>query len=121
MPIDASEKISIRTGLTNFQGVHRIKLKECEKKDKYPDLAKELKKLQNMMATIIPIVNGAFGTVNKGLIIKEPGGLGSWWTSGDHPNDSIIENGQNTEKSPGDLRRLAVTQTPVKNYQLMLM
>ena len=41
--------------------------------------------------------------------------------SGDHPNDSIIENGQNTEKSPGDLRRLAVTQTPVKNYRLTLM
>ena len=31
-------------------------------------------------------------------------------------NDSIIENGQNTEKSPGDLRTLAVTQTPVKNH-----
>ena len=28
--------------------------------------------------------------------------------------------GQNTEKSPGNLRRLAVTQTPVKNHQLML-
>ena len=27
---------------------------------------------------------------------------------------SIIEIGLNTEKSPGDLRRLAVTQTPVK-------
>ena len=31
-------------------------------------------------------------------------------TSGDHPNYSIVEIGQNTEKSPGDLRRLAVTQ-----------
>ena len=41
--------------------------------------------------------------------------------SGDHPNYYIIENGQNTEKSPGDLRRLAVAQTPVKNHQLMLM
>ena len=29
----------------------------------------------------------------------------------DHPNNSIIENGQNTEKSSGDLRRLAVTQS----------
>ena len=29
---------------------------------------------------------------------------------------SIFENGQNTEKSPGDLRRLAVTQTPVKDF-----
>ena len=41
--------------------------------------------------------------------------------SGDHPNYSIIENGQNTEKSPGDWRRFAVTQTPVKDHQMSLM
>ncbi len=34
---------------------HRMKLKECEKKDKYLDLAKELKKLWNMKVTIITI------------------------------------------------------------------
>ena len=44
-----------------------------------------------------------------------PGGLGSWRTSWDYPNDSITDNGQNTEKSPGDLRRLALIQTLVKN------
>ena len=37
-----------------------------------------------------------------------------------HPNDSIAKNGQNPETNPGDLRRLAVTQTPVKNHQQML-
>ena len=42
-------------------------------------------------------------------IIKETGGLGNKRTSGDHQNYWIIENGQNTEKSPGDLKRLAVT------------
>ena len=47
---------------------HRIKQKECEKKDKYLDLARELKKLRNMQVTIIPIVIGAFGTVTKGLL-----------------------------------------------------
>ena len=47
---------------------HRIKLKECEKKNKYLDLARELKKLWNMQVTIIPIVIGAFGTVTKGLL-----------------------------------------------------
>ena len=47
---------------------HRIKLKECEKKNKYLDLARELKKLWNMKVTIIPIVIGAFGTVTKGLL-----------------------------------------------------
>ena len=44
---------------------HRIKLKECEKKDKHLDLVRELKKLWNMQVTIIPIVIGAFGTVTK--------------------------------------------------------
>ena len=78
-----------------------------------------MKKLWNMKVTIIPIVIGAFGTVTK-RIIKGTGGLGSWRTSGDHPNDSIIENGQSTEKSPGNLRRLAVTQTSMKDNQLIL-
>ena len=70
--------------------------------------------------TVIPTIDGAFGTVTKGLL-KGTGGLGSWRTSGNNPNDSIIENGQNTKKSPGDLRRLAFTQTPVKNHRLTLM
>ena len=48
---------------------HRIKLKECEKRDnKYLELARELKKLWNMKVTIIPIMIGAFGTVTKGLL-----------------------------------------------------
>ena len=42
--------------------------RECEKKDKYLDLARELKKLWNIQVTIIPIVIGAFGTVTKGLL-----------------------------------------------------
>ena len=54
-------------------------------------------------------------------ITKGTGRLRSWRMDGDYPNDSIIENSQNTEKSPEDLRRLAVTQTPVKNHRLTLM
>ena len=46
---------------------HRIKLKECEKKDKYLVLARELKNLWNMKVTIVPFVIGAFGTITKGL------------------------------------------------------
>ena len=47
---------------------HRIKLKECKTKDKYLDLARELKKLWNMEVIILPFVIGAFGTVTKGLL-----------------------------------------------------
>ena len=38
-----------------------------KKKDKYLDLARELKKLWNMKVTIILIVIGAFATITKGL------------------------------------------------------
>ena len=54
-------------------------------------------------------------------IDTKTGGLGNKRMSGDHPNYCIIEIGQNTKKSPEDLTRLAVTQTLVKNHQLMLM
>ena len=47
---------------------HRIKLRECEKKNKYLDLAREMKKLRIIKVTIILIVIGAFGTVTKGLL-----------------------------------------------------
>ena len=50
---------------------------------------------------------------------KETGRIGNKNTSGDYPNDSTAKISQNTEKSPGNLTRL-VTQTPVKDHQLML-
>ena len=43
---------------------HRIKLEESEKKDKYLDPSRELRKLRNRKVTIILIVIGAFGTVS---------------------------------------------------------
>ena len=45
---------------------HRVKLKEREKKDKYMDLASELKNLWNLKVTIIPMIIGALSTVTKG-------------------------------------------------------
>ena len=45
---------------------HKLKLKENEKKDKYVNLASELKKPLNMKMTIITIIIAALGTVTKG-------------------------------------------------------
>ena len=45
------------------------------------------------------------------------GRLGNERTSGDHPIYSIVDIGWNIKKSPGYLRKLAVTQTPVKKKQ----
>ena len=84
--------------------VHRVKLKESEKRNEYLDLARKLKKKYNWYAWN-----------NLQRLGKETGRLGNKKTSGDHSDYSIIKIGQNTEKSPGDLRRL-VTQTPVKNH-----
>ena len=58
---------------------------------------------------------------NPQRINKGTGGLGNKRTSGNYPNYCITEVGQNTEKCPGDLGRLAVTQTPRKDHQLTLM
>ena len=55
------------------------------------------------------------------MIIKSTGGLGNKRTSVDHPNNYTLEKGQNIEKSPGGLRKFAVTQTAVKNHQQTLM
>ena len=67
------------------------------KRDKSTDLARELK----MIGTGI-------------------GGLENERTSKDHPNYSIIYIDQNTEKNPGELKRLAVTQTPATNHRITL-
>ena len=46
---------------------HRINLNECAK-NKYLNLARELKRLWSMKVTIVPFVTGAFGTIIKGLL-----------------------------------------------------
>ena len=48
---------------------HTVKLKENEKRDKYIDLARELKILWNMKVTVAPIVIGTLAAVTKGLIL----------------------------------------------------
>ena len=87
---------------------HRLKLKESEKKDKYLDLAWELKKLQNTKATVTSIVIGALSKVSKGLIQ----GLKDFEIKGrveTIQTTVFLKIGQNIKKSPGDLRRLVLT------------
>ena len=80
--------------------------KKSEKRDKYKALARELKKIGGM----------------NWCTRKNPQKLGkeTWRLrnrkTGDHSNASIIKIGQNTEKSPWDLRRLALSQIAVKNH-----
>ena len=81
------------------------------------DLTRELKKLWNMKVMVIPIVIGSLGTVTKALLqVLDDLEI----TNGDHPNNRIVKISLNTAKSPGDFRRLSVTQTPVNDHQLTL-
>ena len=52
---------------------------------------------------------------------KETRRIGDQKRNLNHPSYSIAKIGQNIKKSPGDLRRLAVTQTPVKDNKLKLL
>ena len=73
-----------------------------------------------MKVTIIPIVIGALGAVTKGLLK----GLEDLEIRGREETiqtTALLRTAENTEKSPGDLRRLAVTQSPVKDHQRKLM
>ena len=87
---------------------HEVKLIENEKKDKYMDLARELKRLWNMKVIIIPIGIGAFGTVNQGLLkgledLKIRGRMETIRTT-------LLSGTARILRSLGDLRRLAVTK-----------
>ena len=57
---------------------------------------------------------------NYKRIVKGTGGIVNKRMSRNHPSYGIIKIFQNTENSLGDLTRLAVTQTPMENHQLIL-
>ena len=96
---------------------HKRKIKESEKRDKYLDLAWEIKKLWSIWVMMIPIVIVTLGTVPKGLE-KEVVRIGNLKTNWDHLNYNIAEIGQNSEKNPGNLRIFVIA--PVKDHQLTL-
>ena len=73
---------------------HIVKVKECKKRDKYRYLAREPRKLWNLKVTVIPVVIGALGGVTKGLVQRLEY----------LENRRRVENGQNTKKSPENLR-----------------
>ena len=68
---------------------HRVKIKENKSRDKYLDLARELKKLWNMKVTVVPIVVDALGTVppKSG---KETGETQDQRKNKDHPDHSTL-------------------------------
>ena len=77
------------------------------------------KQLWNMKVTVIPIVVGALRTITEGSVKR----LEELKIRGQVeiiPDYNIIKIGPNTEKSPGDLRRLAITPNPLRNNQLTL-
>ena len=67
------------------------------------------KKLWNMKVMVNPIIIGALGTVPKSIVM----GLEELKIGGQTKTiqTKMVKIGQNTEKCPGDLRRLAATQT----------
>ena len=90
---------------------------QTESEKKYLDLARELKKIMEHEGDNH---DWCFWYSHQ-RIIKGSRGLGGRRTSGDYPNYCIIENSQNTKKSPRDLRRLAVNQTTMKDHKLKLL
>ena len=86
---------------------HRVRLKESKKRDRYLDLARELKKTMELES------DGGKNCDCRARYSHQKIGTGTGGpenkrTSGDHSNYSIVEIGQSTKKTPGYLR-FAVT------------
>ena len=81
----------------------QVKIKENEKRDKYLDLAREVKKkLWNMKVKVIPTIIGLLGMIPKDFIK----GL-----------EAIVRLAIILKRV---LQKIDVTQTPVRNHQLTL-
>ena len=89
-----------------------MQLKDCEKKDKYLDLLGEEKTMKHE-GDRYTNRDWCFWCSQR-KINKGTGGLGNRKKSGDNTNYNIIENGQNAEKSPGDLRTLVPADHRIK-------
>ena len=68
-----------------------------------------------MKVTFHPVMIGELEMIPKGLVrgLVE---LEFWGLAENHPNYSIGEDIQNSEKRAGDMRRLAITQTSAKDH-----
>ena len=102
---------------------HSVELKVNKKRYKYLNLSWKLKKKKKKTieheCDCDTNCNWCTRYTNQRIGIRI-GELKNKRASGYHRKYSIVEIGQNTEKSPGDLGRLTVSQTPVKNQLLTL-
>ena len=96
---------------------HSVKVTENEKNGKYLDLSRELKTIQHESGGDTSCNRCARNSQQR--IGKWSGRIVDKMMSGDHLDYRSFKICQNTKKSPGDLWRPVVTQTPMKDHQLM--
>ena len=87
---------------------HSVKLKESEKRGKCLGLARELKKIMEYESDSDTNYSWK-AQYSHQKFGKGSGGLENKRMKRENPNYSIIKTSQHTEKSPGDMRRLAVS------------
>ena len=96
---------------------HKEIINENEKGDKYSDLTRRLKKLKKHGVTMIPVEIGMLGTDPKRLE-RRPEKVEIGGRIETNQTAALLRSAR--LQSPGDLMRLAVTRTSVKNHQLSL-
>ena len=87
---------------------HGLKTNENEKRNKYLDVTRQLRKLWNIWVTVIPIGNDVLGTASKGSVTSlEELEIGRRFET--VQIIELLRSARNSRKSPGDPRTLAVT------------
>ena len=90
----------------------RGKLKESGTRNKYLHLARKLKNKTMEHEADGDTYCKLCTWSNHQRVGNATGILGNERINGDHPDSIITKNDQDTEMSPGDLKRLAITRTP---------
>ena len=106
--------IPILIGLRSFDHVSSRVWWQAATNKQITELQKSARILRRVLETWEDILSLSPVKYHKlTLVWKTHKEYNSSSSNNNNDNNSIVENGQNPETSPADLRRLAVTQTPV--------
>ena len=113
-------RVGIEPGLPGHWRTNRVRIKESKKRDISQEHTRQLKKTMehdgNGKSSFNLCTRNNLQKIGKGT-----GRLRNQCTKGNCPDCSIINIVHYTEKSPGDLSKLVVTQTPEDSQHLKLM
>ena len=116
IPARRPHRVSTKITSSRSQSENQRKRKKI---DKYSDLERKQKKAIKHTGDGGAYCSWCSWSASQSLG-EGTGGTGNQWKNQNHSDYSNIEISKNTEESPGELRRLAITLIPMNDHQQTL-